>query len=220
MKEIRALSGEVEECNQCDYKTTKVNAMKDHKRVKHVSEKKKCSKCDYSHVYPTKIRTHYKQVHDKIRSLSNQRMHSCKEKSCKDFGTPSCLKIETHSLYLCNLCSYLSINRSDKLKFHVDKVHKGITFKCEHCPFSNNRKFQFKKHILMIHTKQESLIKSKAFCIEEGCSYSTVHGDLKRHIATKHVGLIKFKCQVMNCNYASERNREMQRHLEKHQRKK
>ena len=59
MKEIRALSGEVEECDQCDYKTTKVNAMKDHKRVKHVGEKKTCSKCDYSHVYPTKIRTHY-----------------------------------------------------------------------------------------------------------------------------------------------------------------
>ena len=77
-----------------------------------------------------------------------------------------------------------------------------------------------KKHILMIHAKQESLIKSKAFCIEEGCSYSTVHGDLKRHIATKHEGLIKFKCQVMNCNYASERNREMQKHLEEHQRKK
>ena len=225
MKEIRALSGEVEECDQCDYKTTKVNAMKDHKRVKHVGEKKKCSKCEYSHVYPTKIRQHYKQVHDKIRPQWSQRMHSCREKSCKDFGTPSCLKIETHSLYFCNLCPSLSFKRSDKLKFHVDKVHKGITFKCEHCPFSNARKFQLKKHILMIHTKQESpmqesLIKSKAFCIEEGCSYSTVHGDLKRHIATKHEGLIKFKCQVMNCNYASERNREMQNHLEKHRRKK
>ena len=94
MKEIRALSGEVEECNQCDYKTTKVNAMKDHKRVKHVGEKKTCSKCDYSHVYPTKIRTHYKQVHDKIRPLWNQRIHSCKEKSCKDFEHQAVQKLK------------------------------------------------------------------------------------------------------------------------------
>ena len=114
-----------EECDQCDNKTTKVNAMKDHKRVKHVGEKKKCSKCEYSHAYTTKIRQHYKQVHNKIRPQWNQRMHTCREISCKDFGTPSCLKIEIHSLYFCNLCPSLSFKRSDKLKFHVDKVHKG-----------------------------------------------------------------------------------------------
>ena len=63
MKEIRALSGEVEECDQCDYKTTKFMAMYAHKREKHIGVKKKCAECDYSHVYLTKVRGHYNRVH-------------------------------------------------------------------------------------------------------------------------------------------------------------
>ena len=51
-KELRSQSGEVEQCDQCDYKTTKYLAMYSHKREKHIGVKKKCTECDYSHVYP------------------------------------------------------------------------------------------------------------------------------------------------------------------------
>ena len=54
-KELRSQSGEVEECDQCDYKTTKYMAMYVHKRVQHIGVKKKCTECDYSHVYPAKL---------------------------------------------------------------------------------------------------------------------------------------------------------------------
>ena len=54
---------EIDECDQCEYKTTKFMAMYAHKREKHIGVKKKCAECDYSHVYLTKVRGHYNRVH-------------------------------------------------------------------------------------------------------------------------------------------------------------
>ena len=57
-KELRLQNVVVEECDQCDYKTTRFQGMYKHKREKHSLVKQRCSDCDYSHVYPNRVKMH------------------------------------------------------------------------------------------------------------------------------------------------------------------
>ena len=156
-KESRSQSGEVEECDQCDYKTTKFMAMYGHKREKHIGVKKKCTECDYSHVYPTKVRGHYNRVHMGLKSgIKVEKVAKCRKKVCENFGKPSCSDIRTHMLFFCNLCP-LSFKRSDNLLFHNQNIHEGLIFSCKHCSsFSTARKYTLKLHILAKHTEKGS----------------------------------------------------------------
>ena len=62
-KELRLQNVVVDECDKCDYKTTRFQALTKHKREKHTGVKQKCTNCDYSHVYPSRVKWHYNQVH-------------------------------------------------------------------------------------------------------------------------------------------------------------
>ena len=118
-------------------------------------------------------------------------------------------------LYFCDLCP-LSFKRSDHLQFHNQNIHEGSTFHCEHCStFSTGRKYTLKKHILSQHT-EEGLKPQPKFCKEEGCSFSSRDGGLRRHTESKHEGIVKFICYVMNCNFRSTKDRDMQKHIESH----
>ena len=55
------LSNQTNQCEQCEYKTSKYNSMYSHMRVKHTDLRIKCTECNFSH--PTKVNTHFKQVH-------------------------------------------------------------------------------------------------------------------------------------------------------------
>ena len=61
--ELLLRSPVLEECDQCDYKTSKYKAMYRHKRENHTVVRQKCTDCEYSNIYPNRIRTHYNQVH-------------------------------------------------------------------------------------------------------------------------------------------------------------
>ena len=216
-KEIRSLSGEVEECDQCDYKTTKTNAMYSHKRVKHIGEKKKCSQCDYSHVYPTKLRTHFKIVHLGLK-WGTMGLQQCRNNVCENFGESNCLDIETHKLFSCNLCQ-MSFKRKDRLLNHKLGIHEGLKFYCEHCPsFSTIFQRSLKQHKLLKHTEKglKPKAKTEKFCNEEGCTFSSRDGGLRRHTESKHEGIVRFKCHVMNCKFGTTRDRDLQIHLESH----
>ena len=62
-KNLRLQNALVEECDQCEYKTSKYMAMYRHKREKHSVPKQTCSDCDYSHIYPNRVKMHYDRVH-------------------------------------------------------------------------------------------------------------------------------------------------------------
>ena len=54
--ELRLQSGEVDECDQCEYKTAKFKAMYRHKREKHMGLEQKCTDCDYTNIYPNRMK--------------------------------------------------------------------------------------------------------------------------------------------------------------------
>ena len=121
--------------------------------------------------------------------------------------------METHMIFFCDLCP-LSFERSDHLLFHNRSIHEGLTFRCEHCStFSRGRKYTLQKHILSKHT-EDGLKPQPKFCEEEGCSFSSRDGGLRSHTESKHEGIVKFKCHVMNCKFGTTSDRDSQRHLE------
>ena len=135
--------------------------------------------------------------------LESHKLHKlkCRRESCENVGTTNCLELETHSLFFCNQCQ-LSFGRIDSLKFHNDKVHKGLFFKCEYCEtFTTAWKVNLTRHILSKHPdadpKQNRM--------------------LKQHIETKHEGVVRFKCHVMNCSFGSSRSKDLRRHARTHE---
>ena len=188
-----------------------------HKREKHLALKQKCTDCDYSNIYPNRIKQHIDHVHRGVKRrrsiLINQNMNKnkkCQRESCEYAGTQNCSKLESHSLYFCKQCQ-LSFARNDSLKFHKDKIHEVLVFKCTYCDtYLTARKDTLEKHILFKHPedKVKNLSRLVRLCKEEGCTYKTFNGQkLKRHIETKHDSIVKFKCHVMNCSYRSSKQK-------------
>ena len=216
-KELRLQNVLVEECDQCEYKTTRFQAMHKHKREKHSGIKQRCTDCEYSHFYPNRVKMHYNTVHMGIKRGRGLEKLKCRRESCEFSGTTNCLELESHSFFFCEQCQ-LTFERSDSLKFHINKIHEGLVFKCEHCvTYSTARKDTLERHILYRHSDEESKQNRKPrFCQEEGCTYIDINGDLKRHIETKHEGIIRFKCHVMNCSFGSSTKKDLHRHSRTH----
>ena len=216
-KELRLQNVVEEECEECEYKTTKFEAMYRHKREKHSVLKLNCTDCRYSNIYPNKVKTHYKQVHMGIKRGRGLDKLKCRRESCEFTGTTNCLELESHSFFFCEKCQ-LTFERSDSLKFHKDKIHEGLVFNCEHCDtYSTARKNSLERHILSKHSDEDSKQDRKArICQEEGCTYINLNGTLKRHIETKHEGILRFKCHVMNCSFGSSAKKDLHRHSRTH----
>ena len=190
--ELRLQNVVVDDCDQCDYKTTKFKALYRHKREKHTVIKQRCSDCEYSHIYPNRVKRHYNQVHmgmkrfigrlDKCRNescefagttncleLESHKLHKlkCRRESCENVGKTNCLELESHSLFFCNQCQ-LSFVRSDSLKYHSDKVHDGLLFKCDFCEtYSTAMKKCLDRHILSKHSETDWKVSGKGKSCEE-----------------------------------------------------
>ena len=99
-KELLSKNPVLEECDQCDYKTSKYKAMYRHKRERHTVVKQKCADCEYSNIYPNRIRTHFKQVH---MGMKKARVPGrCRREWCEYFDTANCLELQEHSLFACD----------------------------------------------------------------------------------------------------------------------
>ena len=73
------------------------------------------------------------------------------------------------------------------------------------------------RHINSKHQDQGlERIKKPIVCKEEGCTFVSVYGNLKRHIETKHEGIVRFKCHVMNCSFGSVEQKELRKHIRTH----
>ena len=136
---------------------------------------------------------------------------------CQYAGTMDCPELQRHSLFLCEQCQLL-FKRCDDLKFHNDKIHLGLVFSCKHCDsYSTARKSGLVRHINLKHQDQGlERIRKPIVCKEEGCTFVSVYGNLKRHIETKHEGIVRFKCHVMNCSFGSVKQAELRKHIRTH----
>ena len=169
--------------------------MYNHNRSKHPETKIKCNKCDYSHSFPSQVRQHFNKVHLGIKRQDQK--YDCKIDSCQNFGLTTCVELETHSLLYCKQCQF-SATRNVAMKHHVESVHEGIRYRCEQCRFVTEWERFLKVHMISKHTNMS------LYCTEESCSFSTYRENLlQEHIELTHEGRVKYKCEYMNCNYAT-----------------
>ena len=207
----------VDECDQCGFKTSKYKALYRHKREQHTVLRQKCTDCEYSNIYPNRVRKHYQHVHLGMKRKQRIRQRtSCQRRWCEYFGTIKCVELQEHSLFMCEECK-LTFSRSDGLKFHKDKFHLGLIFKCKYCDaYSTARKSDLDRHILAKHEGWKEN-RSPRSCTEEGCTYVDLYGTLKRHIQSRHEGII-LKCHIENCNFETSWSKNLKRHIfSKHQ---
>ena len=210
----------VEECDKCDYKHSTSKALYRHKREKHSGLQQHCTDCEYSNHYPNRVKMHYDRVHRGIKRLrvSSHYAVKCRMESCEFVGTKKCLKLQSHKLFYCEQCTS-SFERFDYLKFHNEGIHEGLVYSCEYCDKITTKKCDLKRHIFSNHSnggQNRKQNRNATFCKEEGCSFKTLNGELKRHMETKHDGIVRFKCPAMNCNFRSSAKKEFNRHTKIH----
>ena len=201
---------------QCEYKISKYNSMYSHMRVKHTDLRIKCTECNFSHPFQTKVNTHFKQVH-LGQKRPDHRSDICRKRTCSKFYTKNCTELESHAALSCDKCNY-STARSDYLKFHIKSVHDGIIYKCEYCPSytAYKRKRALTEHILHKHSK------TLFTCSDQECKFETQYKQtLKMHTESKHEGVVRYKCDSMNCSYKTNdskclKEHSLRDHLKKH----
>ena len=197
-------------CTKCEYNTDKKNYLDNHTRGKHPKSKTKCKMCDFSHAFPSKIKQHHTIVHLGIKRLDYK--FRCKVDSCQDFGKNTCEDLEQHSLVFCNQCEHTT-RRNEDLKYHVSSVHEGIVYPCEQCSYVSKWNRELKLHVKSKHTTMFF------FCEEETCSFETYSRTLLgKHFESEHEGIVKYKCEYMNCGKISGTRSGLRKHiLRKHQ---
>ena len=209
------------ECENCDYNTSNYENMYKHKRVKHSDIKHKCTECDYSHAYPTKVKSHHRQVH---LGIPRTRLDLCKKKVCKFFGTKNCIELK-HFVFSCEQCEFSS-KRGYGLKVHIQRIHEGEipkrkysseneSFSCDQCEFITKYRCDLKKHMSKKHIEEavEGNYTDVKKCIIEDCQYKTLFKfELKNHIDTKHEGVVRFRCDFMNCSFGTNQGKRLKEH--------
>ena len=207
----------IQECNKCDHKTGIYNNMYQHNRIIHSNIKHQCTECDYTHAYPSKVKSHHKQVH--LGVPRNSRRQICRKDVCKDVGKSDCKEI-LHFLLFCDQCDF-STKRYDNLKIHIKRVHEGLIelFACDQCDLSFNLKSSLKRHASVKHIGEamKGIYRAVEECDFEDCTYKTQFKfKLRIHIETKHEGIVRFRCEFMNCTYGANDRRSLKEHTVTH----
>ena len=205
-----------QKCEECDYKTADTSYMYKHKRRKHSDIKHKCTECDYYNTFPNRVTTHYKQVH---LGFPKVKLKFCRKDTCKDVGTDNCTESK-HFLFRCTQCEF-STTRGDHLKTHIQRMHEGKVemVQCGQCDFSTNLRSSLKTHLSRKHI--EELMQNKCTdvkqCTFESCSFKTLFtSTLRTHVEFKHEGIVQFRCEFMNCTYATNSRRYLKEHIMRH----
>ena len=167
------------------------------------------------------MKRHHNHVHMGMKRAKRKRerdISKCRRQLCEYIGTTNCPDLQNHSRFFCEQCQ-LSFQRNDELKFHKQKIHEGLVFNCEICEYSTSRKGDFKRHIVSKHSDGEMKQGRKpSFCKEDGCTFIDLksNGHLRRHIETKHEGIVRFKCHIMNCGFKASQYKDLRRHAKTH----
>ena len=197
----------MKKCDECDYENVKGSNLYVHKRQHHMKHlKQKCSECNNTYHYPSTLKKHFKQVHLKIRRKQNggnSYKVICRKKDCLDYEQQHCKEMDIHKVFACDQCSF-SNQRKDSLNIHIQSVHEGVVFKCDQCTvFSAKRKIRLKEHMLSKHPSPEQRA-NPLLCAEDECTFLTVgEMNMKIHMREKHEGRIRYRCNIMNCNFGT-----------------
>ena len=203
--EVHLKIGTMKKCDECDYENLKYNNLYVHKRQNHMKHlKQKCTECENTYSYLSKLKQHFNQVHQRIRRKQNNLYKViCRKQICPDFQTKGCKQIEDHSLFVCDQCPFSS-RRKDMTQSHVQFVHEGVIFKCDQCTICTVKtRGALERHVLLKHPGPEQKA-NPLLCTEIECTFiSFIDRDMKRHVQEKHEGLIRYRCDIMNCNFGT-----------------
>ena len=207
----------LQECKKCDYKSATYNNMYQHNRVKHTDIRHKCTECDFTHGYPTKVRTHHRQVHLGLPRSIKQPV--CHKNDCEKFGKLDCKEL-LHLRIFCGQCDF-SAKRTDALKIHTNRVHEGLIelFTCDQCDFKTNLRGSLKRHISNNHINEamQGRYADAEECDFEDCNFRTLFkSKLRSHIDIKHEGIVRFRCEFMNCAYGTNERKSLTEHTRTH----
>ena len=103
-------------------------------------------------------------------------------------------------VYKCTFCSQIYYKK-DKLKVHMDSVHKGIRHICDQCGKSHKYRNGLKSHILFIHEKQQKPEQKKYKCTQCQKKFAKIYLNCKDHIKT---------CK--KCGYITNYQKQLQKH--------
>ena len=158
-------------CEKCFFTTSYSWQLKRHEEVKHEGIRYGCEQCSYKATRRDHLKNHVLSQHDKIlsyecdnckqkfcdnRSLKNHILTKHEKKTYKcnlcDYQTVHTSGLSYHIkskhegvVYSCNECDY-TVSALSHLKDHVDAKHKGITYVCSPCHFKTARKSDLYHH--------------------------------------------------------------------------
>ncbi|CAH2008020.1 unnamed protein product [Acanthoscelides obtectus] len=183
-----SVSHKIQECTQCEYKTTFAYSLAKH-IAKHTGAKPTCTRCDASFIKKVSFENHILQKHPEITDSVSSKIYEC-----------------THCEYRTTGARYLAV--------HIMK-HTGDKFTCTKCDASFTSKEWLDNHILQKHPEFTASVSRKIHeCTQ--CEYKTAFAyDLARHI-TKHTGA-KNMCTKCDASFTSKQwldNHILQKHPE------
>ena len=138
-------NNEVRKCEECEFKTSIQEQMRQHMLIKHSGIKHKCPQCEYTHYYPNRVKSHENQIHKKILRITGKKIMLCNDITCSHFGSNECKEIELHGRHKCAECDFVTIRLQD-LKRHIERKHEGVIYRCEKCQYFSKSKYDLHIH--------------------------------------------------------------------------
>ena len=112
--------GDIVQCDQCDYKSIKSN-LSFHKKSAHGAKDYKCKSCSYATRTANYLRSHVKQVHEKVRN------HKCVQ---------------------CGYAAFLKTTLQEHIRVVHEGIKD---FKCEKCEFQTSKSYRYMSRQFMIN---------------------------------------------------------------------
>ena len=215
-------------CEQCDFKTKNLlSTMRSHVKTKHSETKETCTDCDYSHPIASKVKAHFRKIHLGIKE--ERRRKICRREGCLNAGLSTCSESD-HFLLYCEHCEFTT-SGLEYLKRHLQRYHITIALKsddnderllhsCENCDYKTQWKGTLSRHVMNNHMNEETkqILMMTKKCTYETCSFKTKESvRLKRHIESKHEGIIHYRCKYMNCAYVADDIKGLRDHTGTHE---
>ena len=179
-------NNEVQKCEQCEFKTSIQEQMRQHMLIKHSGIKHKCPQCEYTHYYPNRVKSHENQIHKKIARITGKKIMLCNNVTCSQFGSNECTQLELHGRHKCAECDFVTIRLQD-LNRHIGRRHDGEIYRCEKCQYFSKTKYDLHIHRQSkhsnIHKKNAKITESmKNAKITENKKNAKINVTVKREV--------------------------------------
>ena len=145
-------------CSNCDYWATRLDALQLHVKSVHGNEPETlpCPDCKYKTTHKTILSKHrLKDCANREAYLTSLERYLYSQRGRKREKSQNMTLLssihEGQSLkFICNSCEFTT-KRKDRLKEHINIIHRGITFSCTLCDFKGNRPADLVRHQNVIH---------------------------------------------------------------------